>query len=148
VSTAPAAQAVDLSLVALGRSPGTGVTLPEHGRFLLAFRWGWAVVHVAIDSHRRTDTFGDGAFDDDDTPAPIQERLDPIARLHGCRRLGGFAVDVDMTASTGGRRVRSRLGETHGVEPLIDSNGVDQTSVAQPSWSRHRVPDETGDVSA
>ena len=59
----------------------------------------------------------------------LQSRLDAIADLERCRRLGRLAVDLDVAAPARGRGVAARLGEPHRPQPLINPNRFDRPSL-------------------
>ena len=81
-SAVPAAYAVDLTALTLGRAAGTAVTHGEQRPERISFGWGWAVIVEALGGDRCTDPLGDHLGDVDDPLALIDACLDVIAHLH------------------------------------------------------------------
>lgn len=75
------------------------------------------------------DPFDDETAHLDDPVAPVQVRLDAIADRDRRGRLAGLAVHLDVAAADGLRGVGSRLRETDGVKPLVETDGFDVASV-------------------
>jgi len=130
-SWSAASQLVDLAAVTLGRSAGAAVALGEQGSEVVAFGRGRAVILETLHGDRRSDALADDPRDIDDPLALVEQRLDPVADLDSRRRLGCLAIDLDMAAPARSRRVRTCLGQPNCVQPLVDSNGLDPSSLAR-----------------
>lgn len=82
---------------------------------------GRAVVDIAGDGDRRSDTRFDRPNDLDDPVAIGDARVDPVARADLGRRFRRRSVHADVAALAQLRRKRAGLHEAHSAEPAIDS---------------------------
>ena len=88
LSTA-AAQAIELTLVAFGRSARSTITL-EHRDVDHPFGWGRAVIDETFDSDRGPHALDDQPAHLEDAFTIVQVGLDAISELDRRRRLGGL----------------------------------------------------------
>jgi hypothetical protein len=121
---------VDLTAVAFGGATGAAVAHGEQGSELVSLRRWRAVVDEALGSDLGTDPLRDHPGDLDHPSPLVQVRFHPITGGDGGRRLGRLPVDLDVTTPDRAGCVRARLGQTDGMEPLVDADGVDAPTVA------------------
>lgn len=93
------------------------------------------MVGVAPDGDRGTDALGEHLVDHDGPTATMEVGLDAVADAHDRGRLGGLPVDVDVAGTARGGRLAARLGESYGVEPLVDAHGFDDDQSARSTRS-------------
>src|SRR5262245_5001940 len=104
---------------------------PACSRYTVADRW-----QTQLSGLRRSEVLvekrGLGAWtaplgqgqDADDALHPRQRDRQPIADVHGPRRLHRLIVDVHLAAVAGGGRQRTALEEPRGPQPLVNTDFV------------------------
>jgi hypothetical protein len=118
-----AAHAVDLTAVSLRRAAGAAVT---HSEWWLedgiVFGREWAVIVKALSGGGGIDSLDDESGDVDDPLALVHACLDVIADSYLRGRSRCRAVDAHMPATAGPSGTRTRLGDPHGLQPLVDAH--------------------------
>jgi hypothetical protein len=125
--TSLSAEAIQLAALALRRPAATGLS---HGdaRLSLDDRNRRAVVDHALRGDGCPDSFLDDG-DDLENARPPDERVDAVADLYLCGRLGRTAVHPYVAATASGRRLRTGLVDPDGPEPDVYPGLIDVSIV-------------------
>jgi hypothetical protein len=137
-STSLPAKAIELAALALRRPTAAGLAYGYAWLSLDHWR-GWAVIDYALRRHRRSHPLLDDGRHLEDARTP-DERVDTVADLHLCRRLGRRAIHANVAAAAGGRRLRTGLIDPDGPQPDVYPGLVDMVIVPASTAARLRRP--------